>query len=199
AAARERSVHGGQASRKHHGRPTALPATRLPYRCDRRPFRSGASMRSGNRRVAPPARARCMNADPALPFWVPSRVLQRHLNRTATGNPDQDWLSHVRMHHLGETHRRVLVLNCGYGYLERALARQGGLDEILATDANVDLVANARLQAERLHLTRISYAVVDVECDPMPAGPWDAVFAEGLLHHVSELEGLLARIHAELS
>jgi len=140
-----------------------------------------------------------MATDPALPFWVPSRALQRHLNRTATGNPDQDWLSHVRMHHLGETLRRVLVLNCGYGYLERALARQGGIDEILATDANADLVANARLQAERLHLTRISYAVVDVERDPMPAGPWDAIFAEGLLHHVSDLEGLLARIHAELS
>ncbi len=27
------------------------------------------------------------------PFWVPSRALQAHLNRTATGRPDDDWLS----------------------------------------------------------------------------------------------------------
>jgi SAM-dependent methyltransferase len=140
-----------------------------------------------------------MNADPALPFWVPSAALQRHLNRTATGNPSQDWLSHVRMHHLGATVRNVLVLNCGFGYLERALARQGGIRKIVAVDANPDAVARARLQAERLHLPVISYAVFDPERDPLPAGPWDAVLAEGLLHHVLGLEDLYARIHAELS
>ena len=123
-----------------------------------------------------------MNADPALPFWVPSAALQRHLNRTATGNPSQDWLSHVRMHHLGATVRNVLVLNCGFGYLERALARQGGIGKIVAVDADSDAVARARLQAERLHLPQISYAVFDPERDPLPAGPWDAVLAEGLLH-----------------
>jgi SAM-dependent methyltransferase len=140
-----------------------------------------------------------MNADPALPFWVPSAALQRHLNRTATGDPSQDWLSHVRMHHLGATVRNVLVLNCGFGYLERALARQGGIARIVAVDADPDAVARARLQAERLHLPVISYAVFDPERDPLPAGPWDAVLAEGLLHHLLGLEDLYARIHAELS
>jgi SAM-dependent methyltransferase len=138
-------------------------------------------------------------ADPGLPFWVPSAALQRHLNRTATGNPDQDWLSHVRLHHLGATLRNVLVLNCGPGYLERALARHSGIERILSVDADPDAVARARLQAERLHLPTISYAVLDPERDGIPAGPWDAVLAEGLLHHVVGLEDLYARITAQLS
>src|SRR4029077_85527 len=65
--------------------------------------------------------------------------------------------------------------------------------------ATPDPGARARLQAERLHLPVISYAVFNPERDPLPAGPWDAVLAEGLLHHVLGLEDLYARIHAELS
>ena len=137
--------------------------------------------------------------DPGLPFWVPSVALQRHLNLTATGDPNQDWLSHVRLRHFSASARRILVLNCGLGYLERALARQGGRVEILAVDANPDAVARARLQAERHHLPSISYAVLDPEHDALPAGPWDAVLAEGLLHHTLGLEELFARVHAELS
>ncbi len=136
---------------------------------------------------------------PGLPFWVPSAALQRHLNRTSTGNADQDWLSHVRMHHLGATLRNVLVLNCGLGYLERALARQGGIEKIVAVDADPNALARARLQAERLHLPTISYAVLDPEREELPAGPWEAVLAEGLLHHVVGLEDLCARIGAQLS
>ena len=137
--------------------------------------------------------------DPGLPFWIPSAALQRHLNRTATGDADQDWLSHVRLHHLPWKLERILILNCGPGYLERALARQGGIAEILAVDANAENVARARQQAERLHLTGVSHAVVDPERETLPEGPWDAVLVEGLFHHVLGLEDLYARIHAVLS
>jgi SAM-dependent methyltransferase len=137
--------------------------------------------------------------DPGLPFWIPSAALQRHLNRTATGDANQDWLSHVRVHHLPWRLKRVLVLNCGPGYLERALARQGGITEILAVDADPENVARAQQQAERLHLTGLSHAVVDPEREALPEGPWDAVLMESLLHHVLGLENLYAGIHDALS
>ncbi|MFY9551567.1 MAG: methyltransferase domain-containing protein, partial [Thermoanaerobaculia bacterium] len=140
-----------------------------------------------------------MRSDPGLPFWVPSAALQRHLNRTATGNPEQDWLSHVRLHHLPETLQRILVLHCGNGYLERALSRKDGIGTIVAADADADTVARARLQAERVGLSGISYAVLDPESEALPEGPWHAVFAEGLLHHVLGLEDLFARVHAALA
>ena len=39
----------------------------------------------------------------------------------------------------------------------------------------------------------------DPERDALPDGPWDAVIASDVLHHVLALEDLLARIHAALS
>jgi SAM-dependent methyltransferase len=133
------------------------------------------------------------------PFWVPSRVLQAHLNRTATGNPDDDWLSMVRARHLPRTLGRTLVLGCGGGHLERALARKERVGAIAAVDADAETVARAREQADRVGLGAIAYSVFDPERGELPAGPWDAIFAQDLLHHVSRLGELLARIAASLA
>ena len=136
---------------------------------------------------------------PGSPFWVPSSALQRHLNRTATGNPDFDWLSYVRALHLPASLGRALVIGCGNGDLERALARKDGVLAILAVDADPAAVERARRQAERAGFAAISHAVFDPERDALPDGPWDAIFASDVLHHVLALEGLLARVHAALS
>jgi SAM-dependent methyltransferase len=133
------------------------------------------------------------------PFWVPSRALQAHLNRTATGSPDDDWLSMVRARHLPSRLERTLVIGCGGGHLERALARQQRVGAITAVDADADQVARAREQADRVGLASISYAVFDPERGDPPAGPWDAVLAQDVLHHVSRLGELLTRVAASLS
>ena len=136
---------------------------------------------------------------PGSPFWVLSPALQRHLNRTATGHADIDWLSYVRALHLPASLGRALVIGCGNGDVERALARKDGVRAILAVDADPPAVERARRQAERAGLTSISHAVFDPERDPLPDGPWDAVIASDVLHHVLALEGLLARVHAALA
>ncbi len=136
---------------------------------------------------------------PGSPFWVPSSALQRHLNRTATGHPDFDWLSYVRAVHLPAALGRTLVIGCGNGFLERALARKEGVGAILATDVAADEVERARLHAERLGLSSISYTVFDVGSEPLPPGSWDAIFASDVLHHLLPLEDLFARAHAALS
>lgn len=136
---------------------------------------------------------------PGSPFWVPSPALQRHLNRTATGNPEFDWLSYVRALHLPANLGRTLVIGCGNGDLERALVRKDGVGSILAVDADPATVECARRQAERAGLAAISYAVFDPEEDALPGGPWDVVIASDVLHHVLALETLFQRIHAALS
>jgi SAM-dependent methyltransferase len=136
---------------------------------------------------------------PGSPFWVPSRALQAHLNRTVSGSPDDDWLSMVRARHLACPLERTLVIGCGGGHLERALARKEAVGRIAAVDADADQVARAREQADRVGLGSISYSLFDPERGELPAGPWDAVFAQDVLHHVSRLGELLARIGASLS
>ena len=136
---------------------------------------------------------------PGSPFWVPSPALQRHVNRAATGNPDIDWLSWVRAVHLSPAVPRALVLGCSRGHLEQALARKDGIGAITAVDADPAAVERARRQAERAGLAAISYAVFDPDTDALPDGPWNAIFASDLLHHVPSVETLFGRVAPALA
>jgi SAM-dependent methyltransferase len=137
--------------------------------------------------------------DPGAPFWVPSAALQRHLNRAASGRPDVDWLTHVRAHHLPAALTRVLVVGCGDGFLERALARTPGAGAITGVDADAAAVERARRQAERRGLARVTYAAFEPDRDGPPSGPWDAILVHGVLHHAARPEELLRRLHDSLA
>jgi SAM-dependent methyltransferase len=130
--------------------------------------------------------------------WMASPVIRRYLHRIASGNPDCDWLTFVRARHLPPLVRRTLVLGCGSGWLERALAKKEGFAEIVACDVATETVDRARRQAEAAALSSIEYRIVDLERDALPDGPFDAVFANDVLHHISGLEDVYSRIHEVL-
>ena len=135
---------------------------------------------------------------PGTPFWVPSAALQSHLNRTATGNPGVDWLSHVRAEHLPARVPRTLILGCGPGYLERALARYDGIGEILATDGDPGSVDIAARAARREGLASIAHARVELDGSALPEGPWNLVMAHDVLHHVPNAEAVLRAVRDAL-
>ena len=85
--------------------------------------------------------------DPGAPFWVPSAALQSHLNRLVSRDPGVDWLTHVRRRDLPARLARTLVVGCGEGFIERALARMPGAGEILAVDADAAALDRARRRA----------------------------------------------------
>ncbi len=126
---------------------------------------------------------------------MPSAALQHHVNRTASGHPSVDWLSHVRTRHLPAELPRVLVVGCGEGFIERALARMAGVGAITAVDADPVAVERARRSAGRRGMAAVSHAVLDPNAAVLPAGPWDAVIVHDTLHHVGRLEELYGRIH----
>jgi SAM-dependent methyltransferase len=130
--------------------------------------------------------------------WRASPVVRRYLHRISSGHPACDWLTYVRANNLPPVVRRALVVGCGTGWLERALANKGGFGEIVACD-DADIVDRARRQAEAARLTGLRYRVVDLERDPLPEGPFDAVFANDILHHVINLEEVYSRIQEALA
>jgi SAM-dependent methyltransferase len=128
--------------------------------------------------------------------WMASPVVRAYLNRRVSGDPRTDWLSwlwhrYVRGHDLA-----VLVLGCGEGWVERALARRPEVASIDACDVAAGAVAAAaeRARAEGL-AGKIRYHVVDLDSEPLPGGPWDVAVAHSVLHHVARLE----HCYAELS
>jgi len=136
---------------------------------------------------------------PGSPFWVPSGALQAHLNLTATGRADCDWLSHVRATHLPARVPRTLVLGCGNGFLERALARQDGIGEILATDPDAASVDAAAKAARREGFASITHARLDPGQEPLPGSGWNLILAHDLLHHLPSPETVLRAIREALA
>jgi SAM-dependent methyltransferase len=131
--------------------------------------------------------------------WTASPVVRRYLHALVSGDPGCDWLTWVEDAHLSPDLDAALVLGCGSGWRERALAGRGRFRSIVACDFAAETVARARQAAEEAGVTGIEYRVLDLENEGLPAGPFDAVFANDVLHHIRGLEPLYTRIHATLA
>lgn len=134
-----------------------------------------------------------------------SPVVRAYLNQLATGDAATDWLTWVLQHPLLSTGPladrgagvgwRVLVLGCGGGWLERAIAVRPEIASIDACDVAEQAVAEARAEATRGGLApKLSYHVVDLNHEPPPGGPYDLVIAHSVLHHVENLEYAYAEL-----
>jgi SAM-dependent methyltransferase len=132
--------------------------------------------------------------------WTASPVVRRYLHWLVTGDPDCDWVTWAEWKYLPERVDRALVLGCGSGWLERALASRGRFGSIVACDFAESTVARARKTAEEMGYSNIEYRVVDLEHEPLDAGgPFGAVFAHDVLHHITDLEGIYERIREAMT
>ena len=129
--------------------------------------------------------------------WTASATVRRYLHTLVSGSPECDWPTWVRANHLPPRVDRLLVLGAGSGWLERALAIKDGIGSITACDFAPETVAAAEKTARQEGLD-IRYFVRNLEAEPLPEGPFDAVVANDVLHHITDLEGLYARIHESL-
>jgi|GEM_PF-386592 len=142
--------------------------------------------------------------------WMASAVVRIYLNQLASGVPTRDWLRTALCHPLtrgGELRQRaegegwrVLVLGCGTGWLERAIAGRPEIHRIDACDISEAAVAEAAAEARRLGLEEtLRYHVVDLNEEPPPGGPYDVIIAHSVLHHVENLEYAYPRLARALA
>ncbi|HYI08574.1 MAG TPA: class I SAM-dependent methyltransferase [Thermoanaerobaculia bacterium] len=118
--------------------------------------------------------------------WMANTAVQIHLNERATGDPARDWLSSWAHRWFVGNDLRVLVLGCGEGWLERALADWPFVARIDAVDFAEHAIARAREAAK--DIPKIHYGVVDLNRDELPGDTYDVVVAHSVLHHVENLE-----------
>lgn len=130
--------------------------------------------------------------------WTASPVVRRYLHRLVSGNPHCDWLTFVESQHLPDRVERALVLGCGSGWLERALSQRGRFGQILACDVAPTTVERARREAEAAGISNIEYRVLDLEHAALD-GPYDAIIANDVLHHITDLEGIYSRVRGALA
>ena len=122
--------------------------------------------------------------------WMASTSVLMHLNERSTGDPARDWLSSWAHRYFVGERLRVLVLGCGEGWLERAVAEWPFVARIEAVDLAAEAVARAREDAgPKLH-----YEVRDLNTDTFEPNAYDVVVAHSILHHVVRLEHALGQI-----
>src|SRR5689334_17052791 len=115
-----------------------------------------------------------------------------HLNERATGDPARDWLSSWAHRWFVGARLRVLVLGCGEGWLERAVAEWPFVARIDAVDFAEEAVERARELGRGI--AKIQYGVVDLNRDELEPNAYDVVVAHSVLHHVENLEHAYAQI-----
>lgn len=88
---------------------------------------------------------------------------------------------------------RVLEIGGGTGQLSLALA--GDVASVLVSDASSGMVEVARANIERAGLAdRLTAQRLDLVADPLPDASFDGAWAQLALHHVREVDQLLARV-----
>ena len=131
--------------------------------------------------------------------WLDSRLVQRlYLHPTIGGDPNRNWLEHVKRRHLPQTVPRGLTIGCGDGGLERHGAVLRLCEHYDAFDVSPGAIDIARAAAAKAGLTTVTYAVQDLNHAAFERDRYDVAFASMALHHIERLEHLFEQVHAAL-
>ena len=82
---------------------------------------------------------------------------------------------------------KCLSICCGFGEIERMLARLNVARQIIGVDIAPGAIEKARERAAAEGLGNIDYRVADLNVDSLPAEEYDVIWANGALHHIREL------------
>jgi ubiquinone/menaquinone biosynthesis C-methylase UbiE len=89
---------------------------------------------------------------------------------------------------------KCLSICCGFGAVERILVRLNVAQKIFGTDVASGAVKSAAERAKAEGLNNIEYYVSDLNYEDLPQEEYDIIWANGALHHIKEIESLVARL-----
>jgi SAM-dependent methyltransferase len=121
-------------------------------------------------------------------YWNALAEVRAYQDRLALGDaaPLGIW-GHALEFYGRPRFERALVLNCGNGWVERALVGGGVVGAAVGIDIAEDLLAEAEAAALAAGLP-ISYVQHDINADELPAGPFDLVINYAAAHHIAYLD-----------
>jgi len=131
-------------------------------------------------------------------MWIATRTCQSHINVKISGDKEVGWLPYALNRYFASRNRtcRCLVLGCAEGWVVEHLCRAGFAGPIIASDIADKALARTR---DRLRqFGNVTYVAADLNSHRFE-GPFDLVIAEGVLHHIENLEECLEGLHDALA
>lgn len=130
-------------------------------------------------------------------YWLAVPAVQKRHQRKATAGADYPgWVQYCLGEFLGgqTPAKRMLSIGCGTGTLERELYRLKAFEQCDAMDIAPAAIDVAKAEAATMGATTINYVLTDVEQEDLPRHHYDAVWFNGSLHHIRELEVVCQRV-----
>ena len=142
-------------------------------------------------------------------IWLNSTDVIEWIQRKTSKDPQLHWLNYSIDNYFGpaiggpgaikkRSEYRCLILGASEGWMERRLCERGFQGEIIATDIADKALKRAAEKAREKGYTNIRYEVADLNTATFK-GPFDYIIAEGVLHHIVEIERCLKMLSETLS
>ena len=122
--------------------------------------------------------------------WSGANSYVEHLNYQITGEKSLHWLNYVMQKYIlveNTLEKRLLILGANEGRIERELCRNGFLGQIVATDIADKALQRAEEQSQQLGYRNVRYLRADLNSHKFDE-KFDFIVAEGVLHHIENLE-----------
>jgi len=94
--------------------------------------------------------------------------------------------------------KKCLSICCGFGEVERTLARLGVAEEIVGIDIAPGAIEQARERATIEGLHNISYRLADINSQNLPVEEFEIIWANGALHHIRDLDKVVGMLASAL-
>jgi SAM-dependent methyltransferase len=131
-------------------------------------------------------------------YWTEHPLVRAYVNETITG---VSWIWPTVALKAGWAYRplrRGISIGCGSGNLERNLRILNICTEVTGVDISKESIRQARRAAREEGLKGIKYRVEDCNRLSLPRERYDGVFFHGSLHHISDPDELLTKVHHAL-
>jgi SAM-dependent methyltransferase len=125
-------------------------------------------------------------------YWNDYAAVRAEINRRLTGDSSLDWYRFFHEMVGRRKFHKALILNCGNGWVERALFDAGLFDEALAVDYSEDLIAAAKAAAGG---RPIRYRAMDINTIDFGESGFDLVVNHAAGHHIRWID----RVYAEIA
>ncbi len=93
---------------------------------------------------------------------------------------------------------KCLSICCGFGAVERTLAKLKVARRIVGTDIAPGAIEEARRRAAANNFDNIEYYVADLNNEQLQSSEYDLIWANGALHHIADLNGVISKLYTAL-